>query len=255
MLNELYNNSALDCAQMGEISQYAENVYFGKPCGLMDQLACACGNIISIDFSQKAQIKQVKYDFLRRGYCLVITDVRQDHTDLTDEYAGIINDMASVARYFGADKLCRVKRDEFIKSIPALRKVCSDRAILRAKHFFDECERVDKAVDALEGGRLNEFFEVVNASGLSSQCLLQNLFAQGSSVQGIPLALDIARGLLGGRGAVRVHGGGFGGTVLAFVPLDIKDEFISTMNGVFGDNAACKLDVRSVSTACVGRIK
>ncbi len=248
ILSHFYNGGKISPELMGEISQYAENVYFGKPCGLMDQLACACGSIIAIDFCGKAAITRVDYDFARRGYSIIITDVRQDHACLTDEYAAIINDMASVAGYFGKKRLCEVDGKQFASSIAQLRKCCSDRAILRAAHFFSENDRVDGAVEALSQGDLNRFFANVNASGRSSEAMLQNLFAQGSESQGVPLALYVSRQMLGGRGAVRVHGGGFGGTVLAFVPLDIKEQYMNVMDGIFGKDASCELSVRAIST-------
>lgn len=250
VFNYFYNDGAISPTQAALISQYAENKHFGKPCGLMDQLACAYGNMVAIDFSApQPKVKTVEFDFAAKGYSLIITDVRQDHADLTSEYAAITNEMAQVAAYFGKDKLCMVEPDDFYNELPKLRGVCPDRAILRAMHFFRENKRVDDAVNALENKDLQAFFDAINGSGESSQCLLQNLFAQGSYKQGVPLALALARDILKKRGAVRVHGGGFGGTVLAFVPLDLKSQYVSVMNSTFGDSAAQEICIRKMSTA------
>jgi galactokinase len=205
--------------------------------------------MVAIDFScSEPTVKEVRFDFASKGYSLIITDVRQDHADLTCEYAAITNEMAQVSAYFGKKQLCSVSAEDFYKAIPALRASCTDRAILRAMHFFNENKRVDDAVLALENNNLQAFFDAVNSSGESSQCLLQNLFAQGSQEQGVPLALALARSVLKKRGAVRVHGGGFGGTVLGFVPTDLKEEYILTMNSVFGPGAAQELNIRKLST-------
>lgn len=248
VLSELYNQGGIAPEIMGRISQYAENRYFGKPCGLMDQLACACGSMIALDFSgEDAGIRRIGYDFASRGYGMIITDVRQDHADLTGEYAAITGDMGAVAAAMGKKRLIEVDEEDFYGRLPALRRVCSDRALLRAIHFFQENRRVDEAVAALEINDINGFFRCINRSGESSARLLQNLFAAGSSAQAIPLALELSRDLLRGRGAVRVHGGGFGGTILAFVPDDIKDEYIARMDSVFGCGAACELNIRAQS--------
>lgn len=247
VLSHFYNSGAVTPEVMGEISQYAENVYFGKPCGLMDQLACACGGMVHIDFgSEKADIKRLSYDFSRRGYCMIITDVHEDHASLTDNYAEIIGDMRSAAEYFGAKRLIDVPQGAFYEAIPQIRKTAGDRAVLRALHFYEENLRVDKAAAALAANDLSGFFAQINASGESSARLLQNLCIPGSRAQAVPLALALSAKLLGGRGAARVHGGGFGGTVLAFVPADLKEDYISLMNRTFGENAALCLSVRSL---------
>lgn len=249
MFSEFYNNGAVPHAMMGEISQFAENQYFGKPCGLMDQTACAIGSIISIDFKQpKAEIVRIPFDFARYGYGLIITDVKEDHADLTGEYAAITEDMRAVATFFGQEKLRFVQQTAFYAALPRLRKAVSDRACLRAIHFFEENQRVGKAVKALQENRLQDFFDQINASGVSSHCLLQNLCVPGSGDQAIPLALHISRNILQDRGGVRVHGGGFGGTILAFVPLDLHGQYIAAMDDIFGYGAACQLQIRAQST-------
>jgi len=250
VINHFYNDGAITPTEAAKVSQYAENLHFGKPCGLMDQLACAWGNMVQMDFAPfDPTVEGVELDFKAKGYSLVITDVRQDHADLTGEYAAITSEMALVAGYFGKRRLCEVNEDDFMRELPMLRKKCPDRAVLRAMHFFNENKRVEQATAALKRKDIQGFFDAVNASGASSQCLLQNLFAQGSLTQGVPLALELARNILKSRGAVRVHGGGFGGTVLAFVPLDLVWDYMAEMDRVFGQGASVELRIRKMGTA------
>jgi len=246
IFSHLYNNGILDMVEAAKISQWAENIYFGKPCGLMDQTACALGNLVNIDFKNSSDpiIHSVKYDFAANGYAIIITDVRADHADLTNEYAAITNEMAEVAHFFGVPKLREVDENKFYSQIGQLRLKVSERAIMRAMHYFGENKRVNAAVDAIKENHLQDFFDAIIASGESSWKLLQNIYAGGSTYQPLALALALSQRILEGKGAWRVHGGGFGGTVLAFVPEAEKDNYMQNMNSVFGENACIELRIR-----------
>lgn len=246
VFSHLFNDGRLDMVEAAKISQWAENFYFGKPCGLMDQTACALGNLVHIDFSQPSQpvIETVKYDFAAKGYAIVITDVRADHADLTDEYAAITEEMGSVAAFFGAEKLRDVSEKVFYNQLGQLREKVNDRALLRAIHFFEEDKRVEAAVQAIKDDRLEDFFTAIIASGESSWKLLQNTHLGGSVCQPLTLALAVSEKLLRGKGAWRVHGGGFGGTILTFVPMGEKSLYMKQMNDIFGQNACIELSIR-----------
>jgi len=246
IFSHLYNEGRLDMVEAAKISQWAENFYFGKPCGLMDQTACALGNLVHIDFMQPSQpvVETVKYDFAAKGYAIVITDVRADHTDLTDEYAAITQEMSAVAEFFGVEKLRDVNERVFYNQMNILRNKVSDRAILRAVHFFEENKRVEAAVEAIKGDKLQDFFHAIIASGESSWKLLQNTHIGGAVSQPLTLALAMSEKLLAGKGAWRVHGGGFGGTILAFVPQADKNQYMNQMNALFGQNACIELAIR-----------
>ncbi len=250
VFSELYNGGAMEPMEMAKISQWAENVYFGKPCGLMDQLACAWGGIIGIDFRdpQNPEVTPIKFDFQKNGYSMVITDVHADHADLTGEYAAITEEMHEVAAYFGKEKLRQVEEKTFFCSLGELYGAVSDRAILRAIHFYEENNRALAAAEALRKGRLQEFFNAVNASGESSWCKLQNLYPAGAKAQAIPVALAAAQHILAGKGACRVHGGGFGGTIEAFVPVEIKSAYMNEMNRIFGGGSSIELEIRQCRT-------
>lgn len=250
IFNYLFNNGEIDAVEAAKTSQWAENNYFGKPCGLMDQTACALGSIVFIDFAdnKNPQISPIELDFNKKGYSLIITDVHADHADLTHEYAAIRTEMQQVAAFLGKETLSQVKESLFYNSLSALRSAVSDRAIMRAMHFFDECKRTQEAARALKGENIKEFLRLINASGESSVNLLQNTSVPGSVSQPMTLAIMLSKKLLGETGAVRVHGGGFGGTVLAFVPQNKANEYIYEMEKCFGE-ASCKiLSVRQCST-------
>ncbi len=249
----LYNNGNVDGVEAAKTGQWAENNYFGKPCGLMDQTACALGNLVYIDFEDPAnpKVENIEYDFGKKGYSIIITDVHADHADLTGEYAAITEEMGAVAKYFGVEKLRDVNENLFYASLKNLREHVSDRAVLRAMHFFEEENRVEKAVEAVKNDCIEEFLEAINESGESSWKLLQNTHATGSTAQAMTLGLALSHKYLGKKGACRVHGGGFGGTVLAFVPKSERKGYVTEMESVFGENACTELSVRPVGTAKV----
>lgn len=243
----LFHNGKMDPKERAQVAQYAENVYFGKPCGLMDQMASSVGGLVTIDFKGKAaKVESLSYDFAEKGYALVVVGPGGSHDDLTDAYGAIRQEMEQVAACFG-DKVLRSVRPEQVEAnIGMLREKVSDRAILRSLHFFDENQRVLDQVEALRKDDLKRFFELTIASGESSWKLLQNVYVQSDVVQPLALALEMARRMLQGNGAWRVHGGGFAGTILCFVPDAKLKHFVKRMNDVFGDHACTVLDIRSV---------
>lgn len=251
IFNHLFNNGELDNIEAAKTGKWAENNYFGKPCGLMDQTACALGKLVFFDFADNAdpKIESIDFDFEKRGYSLIITDVKADHADLTEEYASIGKEMRQVAEYFGKQALREVNVNLFYDSIAQIRENCSDRAVLRAMHFFDENARVQKAKVSLANGDINGFLTLIDESGESSLKMLQNTFVSGSTSQAMVLALMLSKRILGKKGAFRVHGGGFGGTILAFVPKEKQQEYISEMEKVFGLKACNKLAIRPLG-AC-----
>ncbi|MBR2861733.1 MAG: galactokinase [Clostridia bacterium] len=253
IFNYLYNDGALESVQAAKTGQWAENNYFGKPCGLMDQTACALGRLVYIDFENPADpiIENIDFDLEKKGYSIIITDVHADHADLTQEYASITTEMKNVAKYFGKETLRDVSETTFYANIALLRQNVSDRAVMRAIHFFEENKRVLQAVEAVKNDDIDGFFSAITASGESSWKLLQNTHATGSVSQAMTLALALSQQFLAGRGACRVHGGGFGGTILAFVPKDFENEYISKMEKVFGENACVKLSIRPLGTTNV----
>ena len=247
IINHLFFDGRVSQAEVAQIGQYAENVFFGKPCGLMDQTASAVGNLVTIDFFEKdhPEIKPVAFDFSSCGHALCIVDSGADHVDLTDEYAAIPGEIKTVAACFGKDVLTQIEEKEFFAAIPALREKCGDRAVLRAVHFYQENARVPKQVAALERGDFDTFLKLVKESGYSSYMYLQNVIPAGyREHQDVALALSLCELYLGGRGAYRVHGGGFAGTVQAFVPVDILEDFRKGIDAVLGDGACHILSIR-----------
>lgn len=250
ILNGLYCKGEVSPLKIAQIGQYAENVYFGKPCGLMDQAASSIGGFITIDFENKEtpRVEQVEFDFGSCGYDLCIVDTRGDHADLTPDYAAIPAEMKSVAALFQKEVLREVPPEEFYRCLPQLRGKVSDRALLRAMHFFGDNDRVPRQVDALRRGDFNAFRALVVESGNSSAMYLQNVFSSlHPERQEISLALALCKHVLEPRnGAWRVHGGGFAGTIQAFVPSSFTREFQEMMEGVFGEGSCYKLAVRPV---------
>ena len=249
ILSGLYNDMKVSSVDVAKIGQYAENVYFGKPCGLMDQMACAVGGLIYIDFFDKANpvIKQVPVDFEAHQYSLCIVDTKGNHADLTPEYAAIPVEMKSVAAFFGKKVLREITKEQLLENICAVREKCSDRAVLRALHFFDDNERVGKESSALSEGDFDAFLSLINESGDSSFKYLQNIYASSApNEQGLSLALYLAKQALGGEGACRVHGGGFAGTIQAFVPEKKLEAFKAEMERVFGEGSCYVLSIRPV---------
>ncbi len=248
ILNALFANNEISAVKLAQIGQYAENVYFGKPCGLLDQTACSVGAMVSIDFAdnEKPIVNKVEFDFSKTNHALCIIDTGADHANLTHEYAAITVEMKKVANYFGKEFLNDVSKDEFIKEIKNVRKeVKNDRAILRAMHYFNETERAKKEAEALRNDDFEEFLALVNESGRSSYMYLQNVYASSEpTMQAVSLALCICDDVLGRRGAFRVHGGGFAGTIQAFVPFDLLDEFKNRIENTFGKGMCHILSVR-----------
>ncbi len=250
----LYCGDALTPLQLAKISQFAEREYFGKPCGLLDQSGIAFGGVNYIDFENidDPEVRTVNYDI--KGYDIVITNTGGDHSDLTSEYASIKDDMHEVSGRFGKKFLREVSYEQFKENIPRLKRELGGRAVLRAIHFYEENIRVEKALEAVKGGDVEKFLECVNLSGESSYKLLQNCYPCGDREQGIPLALELSRQILKGSGAVRVHGGGFAGTIIAFVPEDLTREYIGQMSRVFGDGSAVKVSVRNVGATVLPNV-
>ena len=247
IINPLFFGSKATPTEVAQIGQYAENVFFGKPCGLMDQTASAVGNLVTIDFFDKDRpdIRPVAFQFASCGHALCIIDSGADHADLTDEYAAVPGEIKAVAAYFGKEVLTQIDEGEFFAAIPALRKQCGDRAVLRAVHFYQENARVPKQVAALEQGDFAEFLKLVKESGYSSYMYLQNVIPAGyKQHQDVALALAMCEHFLQGKGAYRVHGGGFAGTVQAFVPFEILDDFRAGMDGVLGAGTCHVLSIR-----------
>ena len=247
IINHLFFDAKVSQPEVAQIGQYAENVFFGKPCGLMDQTASAVGNLVTIDFfdKEKPLIRPVNFDFASCGHALCIIDTRASHAELTDEYAAIPGEIKKVAAHFGKEVLTQIDEDEFYANIAVLREKCGDRAVLRAVHFYAENKRVPQQVEALEKGDFAAFLELVKESGRSSWVYLQNVTPAGyTEHQDMALALALCERLLGGRGASRVHGGGFAGTVQAFVPFDILDKFRTGIDSVLGDGACHVLSIR-----------
>ncbi|MDD6527230.1 MAG: galactokinase family protein [Oscillospiraceae bacterium] len=255
ILNHLYNDGKIDPVEIAQISQYAENVYFGKPCGLLDQMACSVGGFVTIDFNDPSKpiIKKVDFDFASCGHSLCIVDTKGDHSDLTDEYAAVRAEMEAVAAFFGKKVLRELDKQTVIENAADIRAAVSDRAVLRAIHFFNDDERVVKEVEALENGDFGQFKKLTIESGRSSYMYNQNVYACSAPLsQPLSLALAVSEELLKGKGAWRVHGGGFAGTIQAFVPNEMLDEYKNTMNSIFGDDACYVLSIRPMGGAKLG---
>ena len=247
IVNHLYFDGKVSQPEIAMIGQYAENVYFGKPCGLMDQMASAVGSMVTIDFFEKENpvIEKVEFAFAACGHALCIIDSRASHADLTDEYAAITIELKNICNYFGKDVLTQIKEADFVAAIPALREQFGDRAVLRAYHFYKENARVPKQVAALKNGDFDTFLKLVKESGYSSYMYLQNVIPAGyREHQDVALSLSLCEMYLDGRGAYRVHGGGFAGTVQAFVPVDILEDFRKGIDAVLGEGACHILSIR-----------
>ena len=247
IVNGLFFDGKVSQPEIAMIGQYAENVFFGKPCGLMDQTASAVGNLVTIDFFDKDHpvIEPVDFDFASCGHALCIIDSGADHADLTDEYAAVPGEIKAVAAWFGKEVLTQIDEADFYANIPALRKSCGDRAVMRAIHFYQENARVPLQVAALRSGDFDAFLSLVKQSGYSSYMYLQNVIPAGyKQHQDVAVALALCEHYLAGRGAYRVHGGGFAGTVQAFVPYDILDAFVAGLDGALGQGACHVLNIR-----------
>ena len=247
IFNRFSCGGALDAITVAKVGQYAENIYFNKPCGLMDQMGSSVGGAVAIDFGDPANpvVDPVDYDFDRSGHALCIVDTGSCHADLTDDYADITREMGSVAAYFGRQFLRDVPEEDFRAVLPILRSECGERAVLRAMHFFNDDRRAVLEALALKEGDFDRFLTLVNESGLSSELLLQNIWSPSAPKdQAVSLALTIGKELLTGKGAIRVHGGGFAGTIQAFVPNDKLSVFTSGMEAVLGKGKCHVLRIR-----------
>ena len=247
IVNHLFFAGKVSQPEIAMIGQYAENVFFGKPCGLMDQTASAVGNLVTIDFFEAGNpvIEPVAFDFGACGHALCIIDSGADHADLTDEYAAVPGEMKAVAAFLGKEVLTEIDEADFYANIPAIRKACGDRAVMRAIHFYQENARVPQQVAALREGDFDKFLSLVKQSGYSSYMYLQNVIPAGYKAhQDVAVALALCEHYLAGRGAYRVHGGGFAGTVQAFVPNDILDSFVAGIDSALGQGACHVLSIR-----------
>ena len=255
IINHLFFEDKADAVRIAQIGQYAENVYFGKPSGLMDQTASSVGNLITIDFEDPSApvVRKLDVDFEKSGLKLCIINCWASHADLTDEYAAVPVEEQNVAGYFGKKVLREVAKEDFMNAIPELRRQFGDRAVLRSIHFYQDNERVPKQVEALEAGDIDAFLKLVSESGRSSWMYLQNIVPTGAKEhQEMAVALALCDELLDGVGAFRVHGGGFAGTCQAFVPEDKIDEFTKRMDQLLGEGSCHVLNIRSVGGTVVG---
>lgn len=248
ILNHEFNGGEVSNVEIAKIAQFAENVFFGKPCGLMDQVACAYGGIVAIDFEDTKNpiIEKIDFDLTAAGYNLCIVDTGGNHADLTDDYAAVPAEMKSVAGFLGKSVLRECELGDVLANAAEIRRACGDRAFMRALHFFFENERVDNMKSALGSGELDVYFEGVKESGRSSFCYLQNVYTtKNVAEQGLSLALCITeRFMTGAKGAFRVHGGGFAGTIQAYVAEEDVEAYRQTMDAVFGEGACLVLRVR-----------
>lgn len=247
ILSGLYNNMSVSAIDIAIIGQYAENIYFGKPCGLMDQMACSVGNLVYIDFENPSEpiVEKVEFDMEQYGYSLCITDTKGSHADLTDEYAAVPKEMKLVAKHFGQEVLRGITTKDILKNIAILRSEFGDRSVLRALHFINENERVGQEVNALKKGDFEQFLHYVKASGDSSYKYLQNVYANSDvNCQNVSIALATSDVVLGANGVSRVHGGGFAGTIQAFVKNSHVDEYKKNMDLIFGEGSCIDLRIR-----------
>ena len=248
-IDTYYNQGKVGAVEIAKIGQYAENVYFGKNSGLMDQMVSSVGGFVYIDFGdiENPTIEKIDFDLDSTGYKLIVTDTKGSHSNLTDDYVAIRSEMEAVAKVFGKTVLREVNEEDFYSNIVKVRNSTSDRAVLRSAHFFDENRRAYDEAERLKNRDFMGFLKLVRESGMSSENYLQNLYSSKNPIkQEIPFALMLGKRILGESGAIRVHGGGFAGTIQAFVPNEKVDKYISTMNGVFGNGACYTLSVRSL---------
>lgn len=247
IINHLFFDGRVSQAEVAQIGQYAENVFFGKPCGLMDQTASAVGGLVTIDFADKEHpdIRPVHFDFSTTGHALCIIDSRADHADLTDEYAAIPGELKEICDCLGREVTTEIPEEEFYAAIPKLRETCGDRAVMRAMHEYNENRRVPEQVACLEKGDFEGFLRLIRESGFSSWMYLQNVIPAGYvRQQPVAVALGLCEHYLRGKGAYRVHGGGFAGTVQAFVPFELLDSFRAGIDAALGEGACHVLSIR-----------
>lgn len=249
VLSHMFNDGKISAVDIAKVAQYSENVFFGKPCGLLDQMASSVGTFVSIDFKSTKDpvINKIDFDFASSGHSLCIVDTHGNHSDLTDDYAAVRAEMESVAKTMGKNVLREITYEEFFDALPNLVGKVNDRALLRAVHFFGENKRVDKAVACLEANDFEGFKQVIIESGRSSFMLNQNVYTpKNPTEQKLSLALAVSKEILDGKGAWRVHGGGFAGTIQAFVPNEILYEYKNALEGIFGEGSCHILIIRPV---------
>ncbi len=246
-VNSLFNAGNIDAVTIAKVAQYSENVFFGKPCGLLDQMASSVGTFVTIDFrnTEEPVIKKVDFDFSKSGHSLCIVDTGGNHSDLTDDYAAVRSEMESVAKAMGKNVLREATFEEFLEKLPQIKDKVNNRALLRAFHFYNENIRVDNAVNALEKNDFSSFKKAILESGYSSYMYNQNVYSPKSPTeQKISLALVMSEQMLKNKGAYRVHGGGFAGTIQAFVPNELLDEYKQNIESVFGEGSCHILFIR-----------
>ena len=249
ILSHLFNNGEIGAVEIAKLAQKAENVYFGKPCGLMDQMASSVGGFTAIDFADPKNpiIEKINFDLAGHNHSLCIVNTGGNHADLTDDYAAITQEMRSIANALGEDYLRDVNEEEFFEKIATLREDCSDRAVIRAMHFIADNALVVEEEKALMENRFEDFLSMIIKSGNSSYKYLQNVYSTKiPTEQGLSLALAITERFLGGKGAYRVHGGGFAGTIQAFIPNDMLEEYKKVIEAVFGEGNCYVLNIRPV---------
>ncbi|MCF8243468.1 MAG: hypothetical protein K9J16_18990 [Melioribacteraceae bacterium] len=259
IFNCMFNKGEISPVDIAKIGQLAENEYFGKPCGLMDQMASAVGGIISIDFKEPKNpvVEKIEFDFDKSGYNLIVVDTGGNHADLTNDYASIPNEMKSIADHFGVSVLRDIEKDQLMSEVNVLRQKTGDRAILRAIHFLDENVRVDEIKQSLKKNNFNRFLELIDESGNSSAMFLQNCYTiLNHTEQGISLALALTKTFIKehNSGACRVHGGGFAGTIQAFIPDELTEEYVEYMNRFFGNGTVEILSIRNHGSICVNNL-
>ena len=259
MLNELFNDGRIDVVAFAHMGKYSENVYWKKASGLMDQMACAVGGLIALDFNDPMdpEVKRLDFDFAKTGYAMIMVQTGKGHADLSEEYSSIPEEMKSVAAFFGKEALSECSEQALIDNIRAVREKCGDRAVMRAFHFFEENKKVDGAVKALSEDDFEKALDFVKASGNSSWKYLQNTYVTGAvKEQGIPVALALTEIYLDkiGCGACRVNGGGFAGVIQAFVPEDRAEEYAEYMDRALGEGSAHVMKIRPVGAACINRL-
>ena len=250
----LYNEGTIEPVTLAKVGQYSENVYFGKPCGLMDQVACSVGGLVTIDFedTEKPIVEKINVDFASFHSSLCIIDTKGSHADLTEEYAAVPKEMLDVARYFHKSVLREVDPEDFYQNVAEIRRNLDDRSVLRAFHFFNEQKRVQRLIAALKAENYGEFKEVIKESGNSSYKYLQNVYANSDyQNQSVAIGLAFSEEILNGHGVCRVHGGGFSGTIQAFIDDDYVEEYKQKMEKIFGENTCHVLKIRDISTTRV----
>lgn len=249
IISYMFNDGKISAVDIAKIAQYSENVFFGKPCGLLDQMASSVGTFVTIDFKSTSDpvIRKVDFDFSKSGHSLCIVDTGGNHSDLTDDYAAVREEMGAVAKAMGKTVLREISYEDFLKALPDLKDKVNDRALLRAIHFYNENIRVEKAVAALENNDFDTFKEVIIESGRSSFMLNQNVYTpKNPTEQKLSLALAVSEDILKGKGAWRVHGGGFAGTIQAFVPDSLLEKYKNAMESIFGQGSCYVLIIRPV---------